>query len=323
MISVPPNTRIERLPEGDKYVGFIFASGVSPELVERALREAHSKLEFQVNTARPAGIPTRQSKCASDNKQLITMQFDAVADGCRHATRMMEGTGRAPELYDPDALGDIPARSTSSALGCGDPAAAANYKPGETVVDLGSGGGIDCILAARAVGATGRVVGVDLSANMIALARRSRSQLGLSNLEFFQGEAEHLPMQDASADVVISNNTINLVADKDALFAEMYRVLKPGGRFVLCDVTIDSALPNQVRSQVFARAGCINGALEQRDMQEKLLRAGFANVRLDQIQPLNEENFAGLSCVRALGVKAKRPAKDLTGRLAAPRHATV
>jgi arsenite methyltransferase len=215
------------------------------------------------------------------------------------------GAGRAAALYDLDVIADIPASSISSALGCGDPGAGADYKPGETVVDLGSGGGTDCILAARAVGPTGRVVGVDLSPNMVALARRSRSQLGLSNLEFFQGEAEHLPMQDASADVIISNNTINLSPDKDALFAEMYRVLKPGGRFVLCDVTIDDVLPSEARLKIFARASCINGALEQRDMRDKLLRAGFVDVRLDQIQPLREENFAQLSCVRVLGVKPK------------------
>ena len=160
-------------------------------------------------------------------------------------------------------------------LGCGNPVALASLRPGETVLDLGSGGGIDCFLAARKVGPEGRVIGVDMTAEMIHLARENAQKSGLKNVEFRLGEIENLPLEDGSVDAVISNCVINLSTDKERVFREIYRVLKPGGRMMVSDIVLDGELPAKVKDSVAAYTGCIGGALKRDDYLAAIVKAGF------------------------------------------------
>ena len=165
-------------------------------------------------------------------------------------------------------------------LGCGNPVALAALRPGETVLDLGSGGGIDCFLAARRVGPGGRVIGVDMTEEMIRLARENAAKSGLNNVEFRLGEIEKLPLEDSSVDVAISNCVINLSTDKERVFREVYRVLKPGGRLMVSDIVLDGELSQRVRESTAAYTGCIGGALPRQEYLDAMTRAGFTQVEV-------------------------------------------
>lgn len=165
-------------------------------------------------------------------------------------------------------------------LGCGNPVALASLKPGETVLDLGSGGGIDCFLAARRVGPEGRVIGVDMTEEMIRLARENAAKSGLKNVEFRLGEIEKLPLEDNSVDAAISNCVINLSTDKERVFREVYRVLKPGGRLMVSDIVIDGDLSQRVRESTAAYTGCIGGALPRQEYLAAMAKAGFSEVEI-------------------------------------------
>jgi ubiquinone/menaquinone biosynthesis C-methylase UbiE len=166
-------------------------------------------------------------------------------------------------------------------LGCGNPTALATLNPGETVLDLGSGGGIDVLLSARRVGPTGKAYGLDMTDEMLALARENQRKAGIENVEFLKGEIEHIPLPDDSVDVVISNCVINLSADKDRVLREAFRVLKPGGRFAVSDVVTRGAMPPEIRERVLLWVGCIAGALEENEYRSKLSAAGFKNIELE------------------------------------------
>ncbi len=168
-----------------------------------------------------------------------------------------------------------------ASLGCGNPTALAQLHPGETVLDLGSGGGIDVLLSARRVGPTGKAYGLDMTDEMLALANENKRKSGLTNVEFLKGEIEHIPLPDNSVDVIISNCVINLSADKDRVLAEAFRVLKPGGRFAVSDVVTRGDVPPEVRKSVLAWVGCIAGALEQDDYRAKLQAVGFDHIDLE------------------------------------------
>ncbi len=187
----------------------------------------------------------------------------------------------AEALYQPVDLADLPASVTDVSLGCGNPTAIAGLKPGETVLDLGSGGGIDCFIAAKKVGPTGRVIGVDMTDSMLALANQNKTKLGLTNVEFRKGEIENLPVQSNSVDVVISNCVINLSPDKDAVFREIFRVLKPGGRLSVSDIVTEGEFSPQLRANVNAWAGCITGALDQGVYLAKMGQAGLVDVEVE------------------------------------------
>ena len=165
-------------------------------------------------------------------------------------------------------------------LGCGNPVALASLRPGETVLDLGSGGGIDCFLAARRVGPGGRVIGVDMTAEMIRLAGENAAKSGLENVEFRLGEIENLPLEDSSVDAAISNCVINLSPDKEQVFREVYRVLKPGGRLMVSDIVLDAELPENVKTSIAAYTGCIGGALPRAEYLAAMTRAGFTQVEV-------------------------------------------
>jgi SAM-dependent methyltransferase len=187
------------------------------------------------------------------------------------------------QLYEDPAVADLPAEVTDLSLGCGDPVTLASLEPGQTVLDLGSGGGIDCFLAAKKVGPGGKVIGVDMTAAMIERARANKAKLGAENVEFRLGEIEHLPVADNSVDVILSNCVINLSPDKPQVFREALRVLKPGGRLAVSDIVTDGPLPQAIKSSLSAWAGCVAGALEMQEYVAALEAAGFVEVSLTPV----------------------------------------
>jgi arsenite methyltransferase len=184
-------------------------------------------------------------------------------------------------LYDALQTTELPQEAVKASLGCGNPTALANLNPGETVLDLGSGGGIDVLLSARRVGPTGKAYGLDMTDEMLALARENQRKAGVENVEFLKGEIEQIPLPDNSVDVVISNCVINLSADKDKVLREAFRVLKPGGRLAVSDVVVRGEVPAQVRRSMELWVGCIAGALKDSDYTAKLAGAGFDAIDIE------------------------------------------
>ncbi|HYJ94276.1 MAG TPA: arsenite methyltransferase [Vicinamibacterales bacterium] len=185
-------------------------------------------------------------------------------------------------LYDESQAAAIPAEAMLASLGCGNPTALAELRAGEVVLDLGSGGGIDVLLSAKRVGPTGKAYGLDMTDEMLALARENQVRSGLTNVEFLRGEIEHIPLPDSSVDVIISNCVINLSADKDRAIAEAFRVLKPGGRFAVSDVVVkDDGVPDEVRRSMELWVGCVAGALSHDSYRDKLQRAGFERIDIE------------------------------------------
>ena len=185
------------------------------------------------------------------------------------------------DLYDAVQTGGLPEAAVLASLGCGNPTALAELRAGEVVLDLGSGGGIDVLLSAKRVGPTGRAYGLDMTDEMLALARDNQRQAGATNVEFLKGEIEHIPLPDASVDVIISNCVINLSADKDRVLAEAFRVLKPGGRFAVFDVVTRGAIRPEIRASAMAWVGCVAGALDEDDYRHKLAAAGFSDIGVE------------------------------------------
>ncbi len=185
---------------------------------------------------------------------------------------------RIAEMYADAGIDDLPATVTDVAFGCGNPTAIAALQPGETVLDLGSGGGIDCFLASKMVGPEGHVIGVDMTPEMLALAEKNRATVGATNVEFRRGEIESLPVDSDSVDVIISNCVINLSPDKDAVFREAFRVLRPGGRLQVSDIVWTQPVPESVKGDMESWAGCIAGALLESDYLDKIRAAGFTGV---------------------------------------------
>ncbi len=190
-------------------------------------------------------------------------------------------------LYDLNETSDLPAEAVLASLGCGNPTALADLRTGEVVLDLGSGGGIDVLLSARRVGPTGKAYGLDMTDEMLALARQNQRKAGVTNVEFLKGEIEDVPLPDASVDVIVSNCVISLSLDKDRVLAEAFRVLKPGGRFAVSDIVFQgdvSLIPDKVIRDIEAWSGCVAGALEEQDYLDRLRRAGFADASIEVTQ---------------------------------------
>ncbi len=185
------------------------------------------------------------------------------------------------DLYNAKQSGEVPDAALRASLGCGNPTALASLQPGETVLDLGSGGGIDVLLSARRVSPGGKAYGLDMTDDMLALARENQAKAGVTNVEFLKGEIENIPLPDNSVDVVISNCVINLSADKDRVLREAFRVLKPGGRFAVSDVVVHGEVPSEVRKSVELWIGCIAGALQDSEYESKLAAAGFENIGIE------------------------------------------
>jgi arsenite methyltransferase len=213
-------------------------------------------------------------------------------------------------LYDAAQSGQIPAEAMLASLGCGNPTALVNLNAGETVLDLGSGGGIDVLLSAKRVGPTGKAYGLDMTDEMLALANENKKKAGVENVEFLKGEIEHIPLPDNSVDVVISNCVINLSSDKDAVLREAFRVLRPGGRFAVSDVVTRGEILPEIRKSVLLWVGCIAGALEENDYLSKLKGAGFSEAEVEPTRIYRVEDAREFLSGQGLDVDAIAPQVD-------------
>ena len=214
------------------------------------------------------------------------------------------------DLYDASQIGQIPEEALLASLGCGNPTALAQLKPGETVLDLGSGGGIDVLLSARRVGPTGKAYGLDMTDEMLALANQNRQKAGVANVEFLKGEIENIPLPENSVDVIISNCVINLSADKDKVLREAFRVLKPGGRFAVSDVVTRGEILPEIRQSVLAWVGCIAGALDENDYRSKLAGAGFEQIEIEPTRVYGAEDARESLSAAGIDVDALAPQVD-------------
>ncbi|HEX6138288.1 MAG TPA: arsenite methyltransferase [Casimicrobiaceae bacterium] len=212
------------------------------------------------------------------------------------------------QLYDPAQAGAVPEAALAASLGCGNPTALAQLEPGQTVLDLGSGGGIDVLLSARRVGPAGKAYGLDMTDEMLALAQENRRRSGLANVEFLKGEIERIPLPDESVDVIISNCVINLSGDKDRVLKEAFRVLRPGGRFAVSDVVVRGEVPPAIRRSMELWAGCIAGALSEDEYVAKLAAAGFERIGLEVTRVYDADDareFLGDASADAAAVAGK------------------
>ena len=274
--------------------------------VHGRVQDRYGALARQVNSADLGGQASAVSCCGpaasaassccgpTSSVTLDLASFDLVSANGEPTSSV------AATLYAADQLSDLPDSVTAISLGCGNPTAIAGLRPGQTVLDLGSGGGIDCFLAARQVGPGGRVIGLDMTTDMIRLARRNAKKLGLTNVEFRWGEIEEMPVDDASVDVIISNCVINLSPDKPQVFREALRVLKAGGELAVSDMVFEVPIPDALRGDLDSWAGCVAGAWLEADYVEAIRRAGFRDVEvvsrdyLPISQVLSEGDIAAL-----------------------------
>jgi len=215
-------------------------------------------------------------------------------------------------LYEQAQKSELPAEAVLASLGCGNPTALAQLNPGEVVLDLGSGGGIDVLLSARRVGAAGKAYGLDMTDDMLALARENQRKSGLTNVEFLKGEIEHIPLPDACVDVVISNCVINLSADKDRVLAEAFRVLRPGGRFAVSDIVVRGDVPPDLRRNIELWVGCVVGALEESEYRQKLANAGFEAIDLEPTRIYRAADAVAL--LTDAGIDAAAAARQVDGK---------
>ena len=213
-------------------------------------------------------------------------------------------------LYQAGDLAGLPQQAVAASLGCGNPTALAQLHAGETVLDLGSGGGIDVLLSAKRVGPSGKAYGLDMTDDMLALARENQRKAGVANVEFLKGEIENIPLPDNSVDVIISNCVINLSADKDRVLREAFRVLRPGGRFAVSDVVVRGAVPADIRRSVELWVGCVAGALDESDYRAKLVAAGFADVDIEPTRVYTVEDARQFLEGQGVDVEAIAPAVD-------------
>jgi len=235
--------------------------------------------------------------CGTTPATLTTLQAQTITRYADPITR---------DLYDSNTQAELPEKAVLASLGCGNPTALAELRAGEIVLDLGSGGGIDVLLSAKRVGPTGKAYGLDMTDEMLALARENQRVAGVENVEFLEGDIEHIPLPDASVDVIISNCVINLAADKDLVLREAFRVLRPGGRFAVSDVVTKGEMAAEIREKVLLWVGCIAGALEENDYKKRLGSAGFTDIsveptrvyRVDDAREFLEENGLDVDAMR-------------------------
>ena len=215
-------------------------------------------------------------------------------------------------LYDALQAGELPETAMLASLGCGNPTALAELQLGETVLDLGSGGGIDVLLSARRVGPTGKAYGLDMTDEMLALAEKNRQESGLTNVEFLRGEIENIPLPDNSVDVIISNCVINLSGDKDRVLREAFRVLKPGGRFAVSDVVVRGEVPAEIHKSMELWVGCVAGALGDYEYVEKLAKAGFEEIGIEATRVYSVDDAR--TVLTGQGLDAEALSKDIDGK---------
>jgi len=259
----------------------------------------------------------------SDVQQAIREKYGAIASavskastttGCCGPTACGCGDPITSDLYSDGETSELPREAVAASLGCGNPTALLELKPGETVLDLGSGGGIDVLLSAKRVGPTGKSYGLDMTDEMLALARENQRKAGATNVEFLKGTIENIPLPDNSVDVIISNCVINLSSDKDAVLREAFRVLKPGGRFAVSDVVVRGEVPADIRRSVELWVGCIAGALEETEYASKLRAAGFADVEVEPWRIYKVDDARAFLAEN--GIDADRLAPQVDGKFA-------
>ncbi|HML07886.1 MAG TPA: arsenite methyltransferase [Xanthobacteraceae bacterium] len=226
---------------------------------------------------------------------------------CGKSAARDPGNPITSDLYDRAEAGAVPEEAMLASLGCGNPTALAQLKPDEMVLDLGSGGGIDVLLSARRVAPTGKAYGLDMTDEMLALARDNQRKAGVENVEFLKGEIENIPLPDDSVDVIISNCVINLSGDKDRVFSEAFRVLKPGGRLAVSDVVTRGEVPDLVRRDMLLWVGCIAGALRDTEYVDKLEKAGFASVSIEPTRVYDIEDARAFLTGKGVDVDAIAP----------------
>jgi len=234
---------------------------------------------------------------------------------CCGTGSLLEGDALDPitgNLYGADETCGLPVEAVRASFGCGNPTALATIQPGETVLDLGSGGGIDVFLSARRVGSTGKVYGLDMTDEMLALARENQRKAGVTNVEFLKGDIEQIPLPDNSVDLIISNCVINLSPDKDQVLREAFRVLKPGGRVAVSDIVIRGAMPQAIRHSVELWAGCVAGALEESNYETKLKEAGFDQVSIEPTRIYTSEDAREF--LMGAGLKVDEVAREIDGK---------
>jgi arsenite methyltransferase len=229
-------------------------------------------------------------------------------------------------LYEAADAAAVPEAALQASLGCGNPTALAKLQPGETVLDLGSGGGIDVLLSARRVGPTGKAFGLDMTDEMLAIAEENKRKSGLTNVEFLRGEIENIPLPDNTVDVIVSNCVINLSGDKDGVFQEAFRVLKPGGRFAVSDVVVRGEVPAEIRKSMELWVGCVAGALSDRDYRQKLAAAGFEAIDIEATRVYNvydAREFLAAAGIDANAIAAKVQDKFISAFVRARKPGTA
>ncbi len=244
----------------------------------------------------------------------LRVQTKSGGSSCCGATAA-SGLGCDPitsNLYDATQTGQLPEEAVLASLGCGNPTALAELNPGEVVLDLGSGGGIDVLLSARRVGPAGKAYGLDMTDEMLALANENRRKAGAKNVEFLKGEIEHIPLPDNSVDVIISNCVINLSADKDRVLREAFRALKPGGRFAVSDVVTRGEIAPEIRQSVLLWVGCVAGALDENEYRNKLVAAGFEQITIEPTRIYRAEDAREF--LSEAGVNADAIAPQVDGK---------
>jgi SAM-dependent methyltransferase len=257
----------------------------------------------------------------SDVKQAVREKYGAIAasvlkssSGECGPTGCGCGDPISAGLYSDAEAGGLPADAVAASLGCGNPTALLALEPGQVVLDLGSGGGIDVLLSAKRVGPTGKVYGLDMTDEMLALARANQQKAGATNVEFLKGAIEAIPLPDNSVDVIISNCVINLSSDKDAVLREAFRVLKPGGRFAVSDVVVRGEVPPDIRRSMELWVGCVAGALEESEYSSRLKAAGFADIAIEPWRIYRIEDARAF--LAGSGVDVDRIAPEVEGRFA-------
>ena len=240
------------------------------------------------------------------------LRVNAGGGSCCGASSASGGTCDpiTSNLYDASQTGELPQEAVLASLGCGNPTALAQLNPGETVLDLGSGGGIDVLLSARRVGPAGKAFGLDMTEEMLALANENKRKSGLQNVEFLKGEIENIPLPDATVDVIISNCVVNLSGDKDRVLREAFRVLKPGGRLAISDVVVRGDVPAEIRRSMELWVGCIAGALEEMEYVHKLAKAGFDGIDIEPTRIYDVNDARTFLAGQGLDVDAIAPQVD-------------
>jgi|KBSSwiStaDraftv2_1062776.scaffolds.fasta_scaffold06437_4 SAM-dependent methyltransferase len=258
----------------------------------------------------------------SDIQQVVRQRYGAIADAVIKSSTSQPGCCESSccgdpissDLYSDAELTSLPEGAVAASLGCGNPTALLSLEPGQVVLDLGSGGGIDVLLSARRVGPTGKAYGLDMTDEMLALARNNQQKAGATNVEFLRGSIEAIPLPGDSVDVIISNCVINLSSDKDAVLREAFRVLKPGGRFAVSDVVVRGEVPAEVRRSMELWVGCIAGALEDTEYARKLTAAGFVDVEVDPWRVYKIDDARQF--LSEAGIDVERIASEVEGKFA-------